>query len=76
MSLCRVAADSPYINLMVLYLHFPVLLDSRIFNLFESRVALQPGARGVKDVASASALINKLNKPSLLFSSFGDLLIR
>ena len=46
MSLCRVAAVSAYIDLMVLYLHFPVLSNCRIYHLFESRVALQPGSRG------------------------------
>ena len=44
---------SPYINLVLLYLHFLVLWDCRIHNLFESRVALNPGLGGMRDVASA-----------------------
>ena len=37
----------------VLFLYFQVLLDCRVQRLFESRVALNPGLGGVRDVASA-----------------------
>ena len=55
MSLCRVVAlkVSPYIDLVLLYLHFLVLWDCGIQNVFECRVELSPVLGGVRDVASA-----------------------
>ena len=38
---------------MLLFLHFLVLWDRRIQNLFENRISLNPGLGGVRDVASA-----------------------
>ena len=34
---------SPYIDLVLLYLHFLLLWGRRIHNVFESKVALNPG---------------------------------
>ena len=42
-----------YIILVLLYLHFLGLWDCRSHNCFESRVVLDPGLCGVRDVASA-----------------------
>ena len=55
LSLCRVAAlkVSPYIDIVLLFLHVLVLWDCRVQNLFESRVALNLGLGGVRNVASA-----------------------
>ena len=44
---------SPYIDIVLLFLHFLVLWDYRVQHLFEGRVALNPGLGGVRDVASA-----------------------
>ena len=41
------------IDIVLLFLDFLVLWDCRVQNLFESRVALNPGLGGVRDVASA-----------------------
>ena len=53
--LYRVAAVelSPYIDLVLPYLHFLVFWDCRSHNRFVSRVALNPGLGEVRDVASA-----------------------
>ena len=40
-------------DVVLLYFLFLVLFDYRIHNVFESRVALNPVLRGVRDVASA-----------------------
>ena len=70
LSLCRVAAlkVSPYIDIVLLFLHFLVLWTCRILHLFGNRVALNPGLGGVRDFASA---MNRLYKTELLFSYFG-----
>ena len=43
----------PYIDIVLLCLHFLVLWDCRIQLLFGNRVARNPGLGGVGDVASA-----------------------
>ena len=43
----------PYIDQVLVYLHFLVLCYYRIHNLFESRVALKPVLGGMRDLVSA-----------------------
>ena len=43
---------SPYIDIVLIFLHFLVLWDCRVQHLFGSRVVLNPGIGGVRDVAS------------------------
>ena len=40
-------------DIVFLFLHFLVLWDCRVQQLFESKVALNPGLGGMRDVASA-----------------------
>ena len=52
LSLCSVVALKSVV-IILLFLHFLVLWDCRVQHLFESRVALNPGLGGMRDVASA-----------------------
>ena len=47
------SSTTPYIDIVLLFLHFLFLWDCRIQRLFGNRVALNPGLGGVRDVASA-----------------------
>ena len=49
----RPSKVSLYIDTMLLFLHLLVLWDCRVQDLFESRVALNSGLGGMKNVASA-----------------------
>ena len=55
---------SPYIDIVLLVLHFLVPWNCRVQHLYESRVALNSGLGGVRDVASEiiSHEQNQLNR--------------
>ena len=44
---------SPYIDIVLSFLHFIVLWDCMVQQLFGNRVGLSPGLGGVRDVGSA-----------------------